>query len=97
MRVSMIAALGAGLLALTACGGKGDDTLGDQAHDALENKADAMDAAAAKMDGNAKDLMKAKAETTHEAADAKEEAIDDADVNADAMSDAEKSAVINGN
>ena len=96
MRKIWIAALAPALL-LAACGGKGDDKLGDQAHDALENKADAMDAAADNMSGPAADMMEANAEATHDAADAKEEAIDDADVNADAMTPAEKNAVINSN
>jgi hypothetical protein len=97
MRKTWIGALAPALLLLAACGGKGDDKLADQAHDALENKADAMDAAADNMTGPAADMMEANAQATHDAADAKEEAIDDSDVNADALTAGEKSAVINGN
>jgi hypothetical protein len=49
----MVAAVGASLLVLTGCGGKGDDKLGEQAQKAMENGADAMDAAADNMTGTA--------------------------------------------
>ena len=97
MRKTWIGALAPALLLLAACGGKGDDKLGDQAQEAMENKADAMDAAADNMTGPAADMMEANAEATRDAGKAKEEAIDDADINADAMTPAEKNAVINGN
>ncbi|HUD90127.1 hypothetical protein [Sphingobium sp.] len=84
-------------LALAACGGKGDDKLGEQAQEAAENKADKMDAMADNMTGTAEDLMQANADATREAGDAKEEAIDDSDVNADKLSPAEREKVINGN
>ena len=96
MRKIWIGALAPALL-LAACGGKGDDTLGEQAQEAMENRADAMDAAADNMTGPAADMMEANAEATRDAGKAKEEAIDDADINADAMTPAEKNAVINGN
>jgi hypothetical protein len=96
MRNIWVGALAPALLLLAACGGKGDDKLGDQAEEAMENKADAMDAAADNLSGPAADMMEANAEATREAGDAREEAIDDADVNADAMTGAEKNAVING-
>ena len=94
-RVSMIAVSAAALLALSACGGKGDDQLGEQAQEAAENQADAMEAAADNMSGASEDAMEAQAEATREAGAAKEEAIDDADVNADAMSGDQKNALTN--
>ena len=90
MRTIMIATIAAATLALAACGGKGDDKLGEQAQEAAENKADAMDAAADNMTGPAKAGMEAQADATREAGEAKEERLDDADVNADAMTAAEK-------
>lgn len=84
-------------LALAACGGKGDDKLGEQAQEAMENKADRMDAMADNMSGTAEDMMQANADATREAGEAKEEAIDRSDVNADAMTPAEREKVINGN
>jgi hypothetical protein len=94
MCISAIISLG---LAVAACGGKGDDKLGEQAQEAAENKADKMDAMADNMSGTAEDLMEANADATREAGDAKEEAIDKSDVNADALTPAEREKVINGN
>ena len=94
MRTIMIVTITAATLALVACGGKGDDKLGEQAQEAAENKADAMDAAADNMAGPAKDAMEARADATRDAGEAKEERIDDADVNAKAMTPEEKKAVV---
>ena len=85
MRKSLLAAIAVAALSLTACGGKGDDKLGDQAESAADNAS-----------GAAEDSLEAQADATRAAGDAKEEAIDDADVNADAMSNAQKGALING-
>ena len=49
------------------------------------------------MTGAAKDATEARADAVRAAGDAKEEAIDDADVNADAMSNAQKKAAVDGN
>ena len=84
-------------LALAGCGGKGDDKLGEQAQEAAENKADKMEAMADNMSGTAEDLMDAKADATREAGEAREEAIDDADINAEALSPEERKKVVNGN
>ena len=96
MRKPLLAALAVTCLSLAACGGQGDDKLGDQAHDAAENKADQLDAAADNTSGAAEESLEAQADATRAAGDAREEAIDDADVNADAMTNAQKGAVING-
>lgn len=90
-------ALGAPLLALAACGGNGDDKLGDEAGDALENRADNMDAMADNMTGAAEDMMEANADATRAAADDKEEAIDDSDVDTSQMTAEERANVVNAN
>jgi predicted small lipoprotein YifL len=90
------AAVAAMMLSLAACGGKGDDKLGDQAEQAADNRADAMEATADNMTGTDRAAMQADAEATRAAGDAREEAIDDADVNADAMSNGQKAAIVNG-
>jgi len=95
-RTSISAIIGLSV-ALAACGGRGDDKLGEQAQEAAENKADKMDAMAINMSGTSEDLMQAKADATREAGDAKEEAIDRSDVNADSLTPAEREKVINGN
>ena len=96
MRKSLLAAVAMASLSLAACGGKGDDKLGDQAHDAADNKADAMDAAADNMSGPAKESLEAQADATRAAGDAREEAIDDSGINAHALSNEQKGAIING-
>jgi hypothetical protein len=47
--------------------------------------------------GTSEDLLDARADTTREAGEAREEAIDESDVNAEALSPTERSKVINGN
>ena len=86
----------AGTLALAACGGKGDDSLGDNVADAADNQADAIDAMADNAANPAvEDNLHDQADAVREAGEAKEDAIDDADVNADAMTPAQKDAVAN--
>ncbi len=89
--------IGSSFLTLAACGGQGDDKLGEAAQEAAENTADNMDAMAANMTGTSEDMMAANADATREAGEAREEAIDESDVNADAMTDAQKNAMVNSN
>ena len=96
MRKIMLAAAALGALSLAGCGGKGDDKLGDQEAEAAENKAEILDEIADNQSGAAEDATEAQADATRAAGGAKEEAIDDADVNADAMSNAQKDGLING-
>jgi hypothetical protein len=97
MKTLLKSALGAGFLALAACGGQGDDSLGDNAADAADAQADVLDQAAdnATTEGQ-EDSLQAQADALREQGEAKEEAIDDADVNADAMTPAQKDAATNG-
>ena len=74
MRKIIIATLAAAAFSLSACGGDGDDALGDKAEDALEDQADAVE----------------------DAGEAREEAIDDSDVDTDGLSNAQKEGMVNG-
>ncbi len=89
------AVLAATALTLAACGGKGDDALGDNVADAYDNKADAIDAMADNASGATEDSLEAQADATREIGKDKEDAIDDSDVNAAALSDAQKNAMTN--
>lgn len=80
-------ALAAGLLALTACGGRGDDTLGDNVEQAYDNRADALEARA--------DNLEAQAEALRDEGDRKEAAIDASDVNATALNAQQQSDFAN--
>lgn len=81
MKTNFTAAVAASMLALSACGGQGDDALGDQAADQAETRADALEE---------------QAEAVEENGAAREEAIDDSDINADNLSAAQRNAAING-
>ncbi len=86
MKFHAIAALAIIAAPLAACGGKGDDSLGDNVETVAENKADALEAV-----GN-----EAGAEAVEEKAEDTSEAIDDADINTQSMTEGEKAAVANG-
>jgi hypothetical protein len=89
--------IGAGFLALAACGGKGDDALGDNAAEAAEAQANNLEAAADNAATEVQsDTLEDRADVVREVGAAKEEAIDDADVNAHAMSNQQKEEVVNG-
>ena len=87
--------LGAAMISLGACGGQGDDSLGDNAADAAEAQAENLEAMSDNASGAQADQLEAQAEAVEETGEAKEEAIDDADVNADAMTPAQKDAATN--
>lgn len=76
-RLTTMAMLAAGLLALTACGGKGDDKLGDNVEQAYDNQADNLDAQA--------DNLQAQADNLRDEGDRKEGAIDASDVDTTGM------------
>lgn len=96
MRAFTSTLVSATFLALAACGGQGDDKLGEQAQEAAEDRADAMDAAAENMTGASEDMMEAKADATRQAGAAREEAIDDSDINAGALTNSQKNAMAQG-
>jgi hypothetical protein len=82
MKKVSFALVGAAALALTACGGKGDDTLGENVQENMENAADALDQAADNAAGNEAATLENQADALRNAGDNAEEAIDEADVNA---------------
>jgi hypothetical protein len=82
MRKISFALVGVAALALAACGGQGDDTLGENVQENMENAADALDADAANAAGNEAATLENQAEALREAGENAEEAIDEADVNA---------------
>ncbi|MCW3798576.1 hypothetical protein OMW55_12235 [Sphingomonas sp. BN140010] len=94
MKKITFALVGAASLALAACGGKGDDSLGENVQSNYENAAENLDAMADNT-GNAAvaDSLENQADALKAEGNRKEEAIDDADVNA--ANPAEANAAVN--
>ena len=83
MKALRSSVLAAAALALSACGGQGDDTLGDNVADAAEAKADNLEAVADNTSNEAAaDSLEDNAAALEDAGEAREEAIDDADISA---------------
>jgi len=78
----------AGFVVLAGCGGKGDDSAGDNVADNADAVADAMDNRADVLENqgleNQADALENQADATRAAGERQEEAIDKADVNATA-------------
>ena len=78
-----IALVGAAALALAGCGGQGDDTAGEAVQENYENAAENLEALADNTTNEAAaESLDAQADALKEEGAAKEEAIDEADVNA---------------
>jgi len=83
MKKVSFALVGAAALALSACGGKGDDALGENVQENYENAAENLDAMAANTSNAAEaEALGNQADALKEEGARKEDAIDDADVNA---------------
>ena len=83
MKKISFAIVGAAALALAACGGKGDDALGDNVADNYEAAADNLEAMADNTTNGAEsDALENQADALEAEGSRKEEAIDDADANA---------------
>ena len=86
MKKLSFAIVGAAALALAACGGKGDDALGDNVEQNYDNAADNLDAMADNATNEVvEDKLENQADALRDEGKAKEEAIDEADVNAQAV------------
>ena len=83
MKKLSFAVIGAATLALAACGGQGDDALGENVQENLEAQAENLDAAAADTANSAEAAaLENQADALEAQGQKAEEAIDEADVNA---------------
>lgn len=82
MKKLSFAVIGAAALALAACGGQGDDTAGDNIADNYDAAADNLEAMADNATGNEEEALENQADALREEGENKEEAVDEADVNA---------------
>ena len=74
------------LVPLAGCGGNGDDKLAGRVEDAADNRADALAERA--------DALDTRAEQVRAKGEQRSDAIDAADLNAAAMSNAQKDAIV---
>ena len=88
MKKTIAAAIIMSSLALAGCGGKGDDKLANRVEDNAEERADALDQRAEQLED--------KADRVEETGENRADAIDAADVNADAMTTDKKQAIVDG-
>ncbi len=93
MKKISFALVGAASLALAACGGKGDDSLGENVQENYEAAAENLDAMADNTSGAAAATLENQADALEAEGARKEEAIDEADVNA--ANPAEANAAVN--
>ena len=82
MKKLSFALVGAATLALAACGGQGDDALGENVQENMEAQAENLDAAADNATGAEAAALENQADALEERGEEAEEAIDEADVNA---------------
>ena len=94
MKKFAFALVGAASIALAGCGGQGDDTLGENVQENLENQAENLDALAANAGDAEAEALGNQADQLREEGERREEAIDDADVNA--SNRAEVDQAVNG-
>ena len=95
MKKFAFALVGAASLGLAGCGGQGDDALAENVQENMEGQAENLDALAgnAATDAEAEALVN-QADQLREEGDRREDAIDDADVNA--ANAAEADQAVNG-
>ena len=82
MKKISFALVGAASLALAACGGSGDDSLGENVQENYEAAAENLEAMADNTSGTTAATLENQADALETEGERKEEAIDDADVNA---------------
>lgn len=73
--------IGAGVLALVACGGKGDDKAAEEVEQVFEEAAQNLDNAAENATGAAEERLEDEAEVIRRTGEAAAEAVDDVDLN----------------
>ena len=88
MKKISFALVGAASLALAACGGQGDDTLAENVQENYDNAAENLDVAADNATGAEAATLENQSDALEAEGERKEEAIDDADVNAAASANA---------
>lgn len=96
MKMVFAPALAAALLMVSACGGQGDDALGDEAADAGEAQAENLEAMADNATGATAGSLENQADAAEERGEAREEAIDESDVDASELSAEQRNSLVNG-